>query len=175
MIVLSSNATPATASTSASEPSFSERLFAFLPKVGERSQYILAALMWLIGASMLIIRSFGYTHKEYWHIGAIVAGLSLGVIKTHLLLAPAARKAVARIRERGRGHILGFFAARSWILIGSMMGLGIALRTIFNNPGVVGTNVLGAVYVGVGTALALGGLIFWRAAIVGSPQVACVN
>ena len=71
------------------------------PQASERTQLVAAALMWAIGASILLIRGAGYLSERYWHAWALAAGLALGVLKARVLLDRVARKAVARIRERG--------------------------------------------------------------------------
>jgi len=143
----------------------SRRLARFIPQAGVRIQLVLAALMWLIGASILLVRGLGYVHDRYWHAWALAAGLAIGVVKSKALLEGVARRAVARIHLRGTGQLLGFFSLRSWLLIGAMMGGGIILRNIFVHPGVIGAGILGAIYIGVGTALLLADRVFWRAVI----------
>jgi len=119
--------------------------------------------MWLIGASILLIRGVSYVSVSYWHAWALAIGLALGVIKARLLLDRTARKAVVRIQQRANASVFGFFSAKSWMLIALMMGGGIALRTIFVHPGQIGAGILGAIYVGVGTALLLADRLFWMA------------
>jgi len=130
-------------------------------------QFVLAALMWLVGAVILLVRGIGYLHDRYWHAWALSAGLALGVIKSRALLDQVARKAVRRIRERGAAQVFGFFSARSWLLVAVMMGGGITLRNIFVHPGLVGAGILGAVYIGVGLALLLADRVFWQAVFAG--------
>jgi len=140
-----------------------------LPPAGVRVQLVSAALMWLIGASILLVRGVGYVHDRNWHAWALGAGLALGVFKSRVLLDRVARKAVARIQSRGRGQILGFFSLQSWLLIALMMGSGITLRRIFVHPGAIGAGILGAIYIGVGTALLLADRVFWRAVADAKP------
>lgn len=128
-----------------------------------RVQLVAGATMWLIGASILLVRGVGYLDDRYWHAWALAVGLALGVMKARLLLDRVARKAVTRIRLRADASVFGFFSAKSWLLIALMMGGGIALRTIFVHPGQIGAGILGAVYVGVGTALLLADRVFWMA------------
>ena len=135
----------------------------WFPKASVRTQLALAALMWLIGASILLVRGFGYIADRSWHSWALAAGLVLGVLKARYLLDSVATKAVARIRERGRAWAPGFFSLRSWGLIALMMGGGIALRQAFVHPGQIGAGILGAIYIGVGSALALADRAFWHA------------
>jgi len=135
----------------------------FVPRVGTRFQLHAAAFMWLIGASILIVRGAGYLQDRYWHAWVLAVALALGIIKARFILDRAARKAVARIFARGRGCFFGFFSWQSWLLVAVMMGGGILLRELVVHPGVIGAGILGAVYIGIGTALALADRIFWQA------------
>jgi hypothetical protein len=47
-----------------------------------------------------------------------------------------------------------------------MMGGGMILRRIVVAPGVIGAGIMGALYIGIGTALLIADRIFW-AAVVG--------
>jgi len=126
--------------------------------------------MWLIGASILLTRGATYVYDRHWHAWALGIGLALGVLKSRALLDRVARKAVARIRERGAAGFFGFFSLQSWALIALMMGGGIALRRLVVHPGVIGAGIMGAVYIGVGTALLLADRIFWRAVFAREPE-----
>lgn len=139
------------------------------PPASERTQMLAAAFMWLIGASILLVRGVGYLQGRYWHSWALAIGLALGVLKSQVLLDRVARKAVERIRTRGRAHFFGFFSARSWMLIAVMMGGGMLLRRIVVHPDLIGAGIMGAIYIGVGTALALADRVFWRA-FFGRPE-----
>lgn len=133
------------------------------PRAGVRAQLFGAAVVWGVGASILIVRGFGYVYDRYWHAWALAAALAIAVLKSRYLLDRAARKAVARIRERGRACFFGFFSWRTWLLVGVMMGGGIAIRNAIVAPGVIGAGILGAIYLGIGAALAIADRIFWAA------------
>ena len=120
--------------------------------------------MWLVGAAILLVRGVGYMEARYWHAWALSAGLALGVLKSRAMLDGVARKAVERIRGRAEGNLLGFFSLKSWALIALMMGGGIVLRSIVVHPGVIGAGIMGALYVGIGTALLIADRVFWHAA-----------
>lgn len=134
------------------------------PRASVQTQIVLAAMMWLIGASILLVRGLGYIQGRSWHSWALAVGLTLGVLKSRYLLERVATKAVARIRLRGPAFFLSFFSLKSWGLVALMMGGGIALRQIVVSPGQIGAGIMGAVYVGVGTALLLADRVFWHAA-----------
>lgn len=136
-----------------------------MPKAPVRVQLVAAAVMWLVGASILLFRGLGYVQGRSWHAWILAAGLALGVLKARFLLDGVATKAVARIVRRGHASFVGFFSVRSWLLIALMMGGGITLRRVFVHPGVIGAGILGAIYIGVGTALLVADRVFWHALI----------
>lgn len=142
------------------------------PRAHVRTQIAAGATMWLIGASILLVRGFGYIQGRSWHAWALSAGLALGVIKSRLILTRVATKAVARIRARGRAWLPGFFSRGSWLLIAAMMGGGMVLRRIIVHPGQIGAGILGAVYIGIGAALLLADRVFWLALIGRQPAPA---
>lgn len=146
------------------------------PKAGTSAQIAAAATMWLIGASILLFRGVGYMSASKWHAWVVGAALAAGVLKSRYLLDLVARKAVARIRARGRACFFGFFSWKSWALVGVMMFGGIAIRNAFAN-GRVGAGVLGAVYFAVGTALFLADRVFWHSLFKPSlePSIASEN
>lgn len=135
----------------------------FVPHASVRTQLVLAAVVWLVGASILIFRGVGYVSGRYWHAVVLGAALALAALKWRLLLEPLAVKAVARIRDRGNAHVLGFFSARSWMFVAVMMGGGIVLRRLVVHPGVIGAGIMGALYLGIGTALLVADRVFWHA------------
>lgn len=135
------------------------------PRTGPRAQLFAAASVWLVGASILMIRGLGYLRGQSWWALAIAAAVVIGVLKSRYLLDGVARKAVSRIRARGRACFFGFFSWKSWGFVALMMGGGILLRNAGIPPW-----LLAIVYLGVGTALLVAERIFWRAALVRVPE-----
>jgi hypothetical protein len=134
-----------------------------MPKGSVRLQLTLAALMWFVGAAILGVRGAIYLWHSHWAAWLVALALVIGVVKGHLLLDRVAKKAVARIRSRGSDLCLfGFFSWKSWLLIGLMMGGGIALR----NSGAP-TEFLGVLYAAVATGLVYGDITYWRAVFEG--------
>ncbi len=125
---------------------------------GERAQLAFAGLLWATGAAILGVRGIGWLLPVDLAIALIAGGVVLGVLKARFVLDPVARKAAARIRERGpSAPVLGFFSVRSWAVVLSMVALGHLLRlTALSRP------VLGVVYVAVATALVVASRVFWR-------------
>jgi hypothetical protein len=108
-----------------------------------------------------------YVSGRSWHSWALAAALAtaIAIPKSRYLLDKTAAKAVVRIRARGSACWLGFFSWRSWLLVAVMMGSGMALRRTIVAPGEVGAGIMGALYVGIGGALAIADRIFWLAAL----------
>jgi hypothetical protein len=131
---------------------------------GVLAQIVSAATIWLIGASIVMVRGLGYVQGRSWIVWALAAGLVLGVLKSRYMLERVAASAVERIRARGPAFFLSFFSLRAWALVVVMMGGGIAIRNLVVTSNELGTGILGAVYIGVGTALALADRVFWHAA-----------
>ncbi len=137
----------------------------FTPRAGVRVQLFSAALMWLIGASILIVRGVIYVSDRSWHswlLGGALA-IAIAIPKSRYLLDRVAVKAVARIRRRGRSCYFGFFSWKSWLLVVLMMGGGITLRNLVGAPGEFGSGIMGALYMGIGAALLIADRIFWLA------------
>jgi len=156
---------------SGSPPTWVDRL---TPRASAQVQLFAAAVVWAIGAGILLVRGVIYVHDRSWH--AWVLGATLAVIiavpKSRYVLDKVARKAVKRIRERDHACFFGFFSWRSWLFVGVMMGGGIVIRNTFVQPGLVGAGILGALYVGIGSALLVADRVFWHAALqsVGAPK-----
>ena len=123
--------------------------------------------MWLVGACILLVRGIGYLHDEHWALQLLALAAILGVLKSRMVLDRVARKAVARIRQRGTAWYFGFFSGKSWGFVAIMMGGGILLRRSGLNHG-----LLAVLYLAVGSALVLADRIFWSAlrSPVAAPQ-----
>ena len=87
------------------------------PRAGIRVQLVAAALLWLVGTSILLVRGVFYiiAPDEYERFGygiALIAlvAVAIGLVKARLILIRYARKAVKRIRTRGHACFFGFFA-----------------------------------------------------------------
>jgi hypothetical protein len=128
-----------------------------------RTQLLLAASVWFVGSSILVFRGMSYVLDRHWHAWILGLALAIAVIKSRYLLDRIARKAVARIRQRGKACVFGFFSVRSWAFVALMMGGGIAIRNAIVSPGVIGAGILGALYLGIGTALFIADRVFWHA------------
>jgi hypothetical protein len=136
-----------------------------------RVQLVSAAALWAIGASILIVRGVYYLHDRFWHSWALAGAFAaaIAIPKSRYVLDRTAARAVARIRARGRACWFGFFSWRSWLLVALMMGAGMTLRRLVVAPGEIGAGILGALYLGIGGALAITDRVLWLAAL-GKPH-----
>jgi hypothetical protein len=136
------------------------------PRVTVRIQFLAASLIWLTGASILLVRGIAYVHDRHWHAWALGAGLVIGVLKSRTVLDRTAKKAAARILDRGTAGFFGFLSVKSWLFIAVMMSAGMILRRIVVHPGAIGAGVMGAIYIGIGSALLIADRIFLYAVYV---------
>ncbi len=167
---MTENNAPTSASAAKSpDPSWTDRL---VPRAGTRVQLFSAAIIWLVGASILLIRGVLFLHDR-WFPAIITVALLIGLAKERYILSGYARKAVIRIHARGKAGYFGFFSLKSWIFILVMMGGGIALRmsVLASASDVIpwGRDALAVLYVAVGTALAYADRIYWKAALAKTP------
>ena len=134
---------------------------AYKPAAPARLHLLLAASMWTVVGVLLLFFGVRWTLAE--HVAYIPLWLALataaGLLKARFVLRPSARRAVARIRERGdRRCIGGFLSWRSWMLVALMAVGGRVLR-----QGLLPHAVVGLIYVLVGIALVVGGTPLWKA------------
>lgn len=149
----------------------------FTPRVGIRTRLAAAAVLWGVGTGILLARGvfymFAQEELDRFGLGVALIGLvavAVGLLKAHLLLFRYARRAVRRIRTRGRACFFGFFAPSSWLFILVMMGGGMMLRRTPLVDHMWGRTFLGILYVAVGTALLTADVVFWRAVFAPIPQ-----
>ena len=138
------------------------------PRAGTRIQLFSAAMMWLMGASILLIRGVMFLNGR-WIAALAALALVIGVAKSRIILDNYARKAVKRIDARGRACYFGFFSVKSWLFILVMMGGGVMLRHSPLAANNVGRDVLAVLYIAVGSALAIADRVYWRAALAKTP------
>jgi hypothetical protein len=121
---------------------------------------LLAWMMWVTVGLGLI----GFGAWWMWTSAPVLApwlaaaAVAVGALKSRLVLDPAARKVIERIRARGDGRCLGgFLSLRTWGFVVLMMVGGRVLR------GTLAHGIVGPLYVAVGCALCLSARLAWRA------------
>jgi hypothetical protein len=135
-------------------------LDAHKPIASSRLQLWLAGAMWsTVGTGLLLVGTWWLTNSAgYQGLIMAAAAISLGYIKSRLVLDRTANRVASRIQIRGEGHCLGgFLSPKSWAVVAVMMVLGRLLRTM---P--LPRSLLGLVYAAVGTGLLVSSLRIWR-------------
>lgn len=138
--------------------------------VSRGTQRRFAALLWTLpGLGLAIAGSlwlFG-TATGPARLGLLALAIALGVGKGLFLRRKPAGRVLARIEALGDGRRLGAFVGwQGILLVGLMMGAGRLLRM---SP--LPREILGALYLGIGAALLLASVRFWRAATAPAPEV----
>jgi hypothetical protein len=144
----------------------------FTPRTGARAQLVAAAVVWLVGTAILLVRGVAsiaapdeYERFGYGIVLIALAAVAIGIVKARVVLVRYATRAVTRIRTRGHACFFGLFAWSSWAFIAVMMGGGLLLRHSPLVDSWWGRTLLGVIYIAVGTALAIADIVFWRAAL----------
>tara|TARA_B100000959_G_C14959341_1_gene615108 strand:- start:1383 stop:1817 length:435 start_codon:yes stop_codon:yes gene_type:complete len=131
------------------------------PASSRKTQFLLAASMWLIVGCLLL--GFGLkwligSHSN-WMILLLLGAMIVGGVKGHFILHKSALRTINRIQKRGDGTcVFGVFPIWQWLLVGVMMTGGGLLRTSG-----LPDEFLGAIYVSIGAALIMGSIFTWRA------------
>jgi hypothetical protein len=122
-----------------------------------RSVHLFAApLFWTVVGCMLILRGASWlgTGHGWW---LLIVAVLLGTLKSLLILDKVARKTMQRIMLFKDGTCLGaVFSWKSWLLVGLMMAIGSALRSL-GHPG----HLLGTLYCAIGWSLCLSSRLGW--------------
>ncbi|MFQ5673978.1 MAG: hypothetical protein ACE5G9_12900 [Nitrospinales bacterium] len=129
----------------------------------------LAGGLWAVIGTFLIYRSVLLYQLAATEQGAtelsialsVLAGLAIGAAKGKFVLSKTARKNKTRIENLAVPlKIHHLFAKPFYGFIVGMMLLGVALRTF--NEYLGGYLVVGAVYCGIGMALIVSSLVYWK-------------
>ncbi|MHB9131669.1 MAG: hypothetical protein ACYDBB_11350 [Armatimonadota bacterium] len=134
--------------------------------VSRRQHMLIAALIWILVGAMITVRGIlwvladDHTHR----LLAIIIPLAviLGIIKGVALLSKSASRVTARIHTlEERSPVWKIYSPSMYLLVGGMMGLGVACRWAGPHLHIVG--IIGALYLVVGIALIAGSRTYWQA------------
>ena len=135
--------------------------------VSTRSLKILAALVWYVGAIILLLKGHSLLveadamkPEEAWPWQAAAAGLFLGGLKAKFLFNVSCKKNLDRITALKRPRIWQFFRPEFFIFLAVMILIGLALTRLAQNnyPFLIGVAILD---LGIGTALLGSSYVFW--------------
>ncbi|PLX38930.1 MAG: hypothetical protein C0608_11660 [Deltaproteobacteria bacterium] len=124
-------------------------------------QLFLAALLWSSIGTFLLYRGAraALSLTPAMMVLVIAVALAIGLFKGYRVMRPVSTRSITRIIERGDGTCIGgFLSWKSWLFVLGMSLMGKWLRSASLPPWLTGV-LLG----GVGLALLVGSLFFWRA------------
>jgi len=137
--------------------------------VNKSSLFALAGTIWSLAGILLIYRAWKMyvlaletqNASQQAIIISVVAGLVIGAAKGKFVLSKTARRNKSRIDQlEGPLKPHHVYAKPFYFFILGMISLGIALR--FYNEMIGGYIVVGAIYVGIGIALCVSSLVYWK-------------
>jgi hypothetical protein len=134
------------------------------PQASPRVQLFAAAVLWLIGAGMLLRNAMIFLaaiDSSLWWIPPI--GLLLGLLKAYFLMIPSAEFTATRIKKQGRSWLFNCYTPKVYLMVGSMITLGALLRTLGPVDNVLYQQILAVLYLTVGVGLFLSDGVYWSA------------
>ena len=107
-----------------------KNLSRFKPGVKRRTHLLLAAMLWSgIGIMLLTKGSYRVFQLTEYQLIIVVTAITLGTVKSYLILDRSARKSIERILNFQDGTCMGaVYSVKTWLLVMAMMGMGIILR-----------------------------------------------
>ena len=130
-----------------------------------------AGAVWLAAGGMLAVRGVSMLARAAGppeHAGGIAIavsaalGLLVGAAKGRYALRATAQRNLTRIRRLREPRVWQAFGPVSLALIAGMVGLGVFLRTRAARGELGGYLVVGGIYLGIGCALLVSSLNYWR-------------
>jgi len=136
--------------------------------VSTRSLKIFAALVWYVGATILLLKGCSLLVEadalkpdEGWPRLAAVAGLFLGGLKAKFLFNSSCQKNLDRIAALNRPRVWQFFRPGFFVVLTVMILVGITLSRLAHNnyPFLISVAMLD---IGIGIALLGSSYVFWK-------------
>ena len=136
--------------------------------VSTRSLKIFAALVWYVGATILLLKGCSLLVEadalkpdEGWPRLAAVAGLFLGGLKAKFLFNKSCQRNLDRIAALNRPRVWQFFRPGFFVVLTVMILVGVTLSRLAHNkyPFLIGVAMLD---IGIGIALLGSSYVFWK-------------
>jgi hypothetical protein len=136
--------------------------------VSTRSLKILAAFVWYVGGTILILKgrsllveADALKPEEGWPWLAVVAGLFLGSLKAKFLFNRSCQRNLDRIAALNRPRVWQFFRPGFFVVLTVMILVGVTLSRLAHNnyPFLIGVAILD---LGIGIALLGSSYVFWK-------------
>jgi hypothetical protein len=133
------------------------------PAVERRTLVVAAALTWsVVGVGLTVRAGFWLAPAGRAALWMAPVAVALGLLKGRFVLMRLAARNLERIRllspHKERICVFAFQSTQSFLIVLGMIGLGIALR---HSP--LRRDLLGMVYLAIGTALFTASFSYWRA------------
>jgi len=135
------------------------KLKQFVPHISKSSLLLLAAMVWAFAGIMLLSRGVAGIPDSGWVLWLkLVGGFMAGVLFYYFMFIRISAKHIHRIKnlEKKRQPFYSFFNLRSYIMMASMITLGVTLRT----TGLVPMLYMSVFYVVMGTPLLFSAIRF---------------
>lgn len=127
------------------------------PGVSPRTHLLCASALWTLIGLFLLYRGGVYLQQGNFLL-LMMLGIILGSLKSYLVLNNSAKRGVERIKRFGDNTCIGaVYSWRTWLLVLSMMLLGLILR---NSQVPVG--LLGTICIAIGWALLYSSRYAWQ-------------
>lgn len=130
------------------------------PRVSKHYLFLVAALVWTFAGGMLLIRGFAFNETLPSHrIVGLTAGVISGLLFFRLLFNRISAKHVLRIKNLpvSRPCLFSFFNLRSYLMMFSMITLGVILR----KSGAISPDYLTLMYITMGIPLLMSSFRFY--------------
>lgn len=130
------------------------------PRVSKHYLFLVAALVWTFAGGMLLIRGFAFNETLPSHrIVGLTAGVISGLLFFRLLFNRISAKHVLRIKNLpvSRPCLFSFFNLRSYLMMFSMITLGVILR----KSGTISPDYLTLMYITMGIPLLMSSFRFY--------------
>ena len=132
----------------------------FIPRVQRPFLLLVAALVWTFAGAMLLFRGFTLNEVQpvHWLIKLGISAVS-GLLFYAFLFTRISKKHVHRIQtmEEEKPTVFAFFNLKSYLMMFSMITLGITLR----KTGLVSPEYLSLVYITMGIPLLMSSFRFY--------------
>jgi len=143
-------------------------------KIASNRLKAVAGITWVLVGGMLLARSVpmvgAASQQSGWTttIVSLVVGALLGAGKGRFVLSKTARRNRARIEALTDAYIWNVFTPKTWLLVASMIGLGLLLRG-GAEAGWFSWAPIAAIYAGVGAAMLVSSWAYFRGVRVALP------
>ena len=134
----------------------------------KRTLNILAALVWYIGAFVLLVKGTRLLAAAHslnpvliWTFSAAIAGMTIGSLKARFIFTNSCRKNLNRIAAIAEPKIWQFYRPQFFLFLGLMIAAGATLsRMAVDNYGMlIGVTILDY---SIGVALLASSYVYWQ-------------